>query len=320
MDNTIDIESMREALRYNLGHLATRALDDPDIIEIMLNDDGSLWLESFSRGMFRVGSVEPRRARDTISLIASLLGTTVTNENAIIEGELPFDGSRFEGLFPPLVPNPSYTIRKKASKVFSLDRYVEDGIIPLDVREIIGNAIVRRKNILVAGGTGSGKTTLTNALLLELSERCPDDRLVIMEDTNELQCAARNKLTLHSSVLFPMKDLLKATMRLRPDRIIVGEVRGGEALDLLKAWNTGHPGGVCTVHANDAHGGLIRLEQLIAEVSQSPMPALIAEAVDFVLFIEKVEKAGRKVTQVAEVRGLTDHAYKLNHIYRRSCK
>lgn len=168
--------------------------------------------------------------------------------------------------------------------------------------EFLIDAIKKRKNILVVGGTGSGKTTFTNAIIDSIVRIHPNHRLIIIEDTAEIQCAAKNKLTLRATEETSMLRLLKATMRLRPDRILIGEVRGKEALDLLKAWNTGHPGGVATVHASSAKGGLIRMEQLIAESAAAQMKELIAEAVDIVVFIEKTATS-RQIKEVIEVTG-----------------
>jgi len=165
---------------------------------------------------------------------------------------------------------------------------------------VIRSAISSRLNIVISGGTGSGKTTLANAVIAEIVENAPDDRLVILEDTAEIQCAASNAVSLHTSDTIDMARLLKSTMRLRPDRIIVGEVRDGAALTLLKAWNTGHPGGVSTIHSNSAMSALRRLEQLTAEVSQQPMREVIGEAVDLVVSIERTPK-GRRVRDVVHV-------------------
>jgi len=219
-----------DSLRFNLGPLVLEALEDPDVIEILLNDDGMLWLDSFGKGMTCRGQMDVDRAAGIIRLVASMLDTVVDKDSPVVEGELPLDGSRFEGLFPPVVARPSFTIRKKASRVFSLDQYVHDEVMPESVRQLLIEAIKLRRNILVVGGTGSGKTTLTNAILAALAEENPDDRVIIIEDTNELQCVIRNKVMLHTTQTTSMRDLLKATMRLRPDRITVGEVRGGEAL------------------------------------------------------------------------------------------
>lgn len=300
MSNDVVIDS----LRHNLGSVITDALDDNNVIEIMLNADGKLWLDTFDKGMVEVSSITASAATSILNQVASLLGTIVTKDSPIVEGELPIDGSRFEGLFPPIVANPSFTIRKKAIKVFTLDDYVNNNIMTSAQRETVSKAVADKKNILVVGGTGSGKTTLTNAILHELSEISGNDRLVIIEDTSELQCSAKNKLILRTNQTTNMQHLLKATMRLRPDRIIVGEVRGGEALDLLKAWNTGHPGGVCTVHANSCSGGLVRLQQLIAEVVPADMTELINEAIDLVIFIARTAE-GRAIKEMAVIENDT---------------
>lgn len=302
-----------DSLKHNFGETVIQALEDDNVIEIMLNDDGRLWLDTFDNGMMPVSEINPSAAAGILSQVASMLGTVVTKDQPIVEGELPIDGSRFEGLFPPVVANPTFTIRKKATKIFTLENYVNAGIMAPDQRQLICEFITTRKNILVVGGTGSGKTTLTNAILAELAEIAGEDRLVIIEDTNELQCLSKNKVMLRTNQTTNMQHLLKATMRLRPDRIIVGEVRGREALDLLKAWNTGHPGGVCTVHANSCTGGLIRLQQLIAEAVTSPMDDLIKEAIDLVIFIKRT-KQGRKIDDIAVIeddQGTMEETHKL---------
>lgn len=269
-----------EKLRRELGPVVLSLLDEPDVIEIMLNADSQLWVERFGQAMELAGTMPPSQAESLMATVASSLNTVITRENPILECELPLDGSRFEALIPPVVSTPVFTIRKKASKVFSLDEYVQSGVMTNAQKQVIVRAIEDRKNILIVGGTGSGKTTLTNAMIAHITKSDPDHRLVIIEDTAEIQCQAKNAVILRATDQVDMLRLLKATMRLRPDRILVGEVRGLEALTLLKAWNTGHPGGVCTIHANNALAGLIRLEQLIAEATQAPMQMLIGEAVD----------------------------------------
>jgi P-type conjugative transfer ATPase TrbB len=240
------------------------------LIELMLNADGTVWADRLGQGMAPVGRMPSASAESFIGTVASTLRSTVTRENPILECELPldspFDGSRFEALIPPVVPAPVFTIRRKASAVFTLQEYERQGIMSPRQRAAIEAAVAQRHNILVVGGTGTGKTTLTNGVIDHMVQAAPQHRIVIIEDTSELQCAAKNAVVMRATDTVDMQRLLKATMRLRPDRIIVGEVRGGEALSLLKAWNTGHPGGVCTVHANHARAGLQRIEQLIAEV------------------------------------------------------
>lgn len=307
------MDRLHASLEHNLGPAIMDALRDPDVIEIMLNPDQTLWIERLGQGMAQHGSLSAAQGRLIISLMASALETTVTVERPIVEGELPAisagGGSRFEGLLPPVVAGPSFTIRKRASKVFTLEEYAAAGILDTADRAVLEQAVAEHRNILVVGGTGSGKTTLVNALMEAVAVQCPEDRLLILEDTAELQSRSRNAVFLRSSDFVSMQRLVKVTMRYRPTRIIVGEVRDGSALDLLKSWNTGHPGGLATVHAGSAAAGLVRLEQLIAEATPAPMQALhalIGEAVDLIVFIERAPScvAGRRVSEIARVTGI----------------
>jgi type IV secretion system protein VirB11 len=209
---------------------------------------------------------------------------------------------------PPVVGAPTFTIRKRASQLIALDAYVASGVLSEGQADALRMAVASRRNIVVSGGTGSGKTTLANAVIAEVARVAPDHRLVILEDTAEIRCAAENAVALHTSDTVDMARLLKSTMRLRPDRIIVGEVRDGAALTLLKAWNTGHPGGITTVHANTAASALRRLEQLTAEASRQPMREVIGEAVDLVVSIERTP-TGRCVREILEVEGFVDGRY-----------
>jgi P-type conjugative transfer ATPase TrbB len=289
-----------EKIQRELGVKICDLLNDPQVIEVILNADGILWVERLGKAMETLGAFSTTQAEALIYSLAAYHSTTITRENPILECELPPYGARFEALIPPVVASPVFTIRCRASQVFTLTDYVADGILDEHQKKQLEAAIRERKNILVAGGTGSGKTTLANALIAEIVQAHPEHRLVIIEDTAEIQCAADNAVLLHATDTVDMLRLLKATMRLRPDRILVGEVRGPEALALLKAWNTGHPGGVATVHANSATAGLIRLEQLIAEASPTPMSVLIGEAVDLVVSIMKTP-TGRKVQEIIHV-------------------
>ena len=285
---------LHSKITRELGREVMTALQDDTVIEVMLNTDGRLWCDRLGEGMSCIGEMSMPNALALLGTIADGLGTVITKQSPILEGELPLDGSRFEGLIPPVVARPTFTIRKKALLIYTLDDYVQQGIMNAKQKAQVQEAITARRNILVVGGTGSGKTTLTNAIIAEMVALTPEDRLVIMEDTAEIQCKADNAVILHTSIDISMQQLLRATMRLRPDRIIVGEVRGAEALALLKSWNTGHPGGIATLHANSADSGLVRLEQLIAESGiQADMKALIDEAVDLVIFIEK--QGGKRV-------------------------
>ena len=291
-----------EKLRRELGPQVCALLDDTKVIEIMLNPDGSLWCEWLGQPMERVGTMLKAQAESLMGTVASSLRTHITAANPILECELPLDGSRFEALLPPIVSGPTFTIRKKASIVFTLANYVKSGIMTETQCEAIKRAVRERKNILVVGGTGTGKTTLTNAIIADIDSATPEHRIVIIEDTRELQCSSPNVVQLRAVDHVDMTRLLKATMRLRPDRILVGEARDGSALALLKAWNTGHPGGAATVHANSANAGLIRMEQLVAEATAAPMQALIAEAIDLIIAIEKTA-TGRRIKEVVTVSG-----------------
>jgi P-type conjugative transfer ATPase TrbB len=240
------------------------------------------------------------RAMSIVATVAAMLGTTVTPDNPILECELPLDGSRFEALIPPVVPAPTFALRKRAKLIFSLADYVDTGVMTELQATVIKAAVADRKNILIAGGTGSGKTTLANAVLNEIAVISPDHRIVIIEDVLELQCSVKNTVFLRTSATIDQVSLLRATLRLRPDRIVVGEVRDKSALALLKAWNTGHPGGIGTVHANSTGTALVRVGQLIQEAGVPAAPELISEAVNLVISIKR-SSSGRIVDEVAEV-------------------
>jgi type IV secretion system protein VirB11 len=244
-----------------------------------------------------------------------MLGTVVNAEHPILEGELPLDGSRIGGALPPVTANPTFAIRKRAIRLFTLADYVSSGALDPGHAEMLRVAISRRENILIAGSTGSGKTTFANALIREIAaEAGSSERVVIIEDTVELQCAAANRIELRTNECADMTKLLRTTMRLRPDRIIVGEVRGAEALTLLKAWNTGHPGGISTIHANNCLAALTRLEQLIEEAHVRPQPRLVAEAINVVVWIARTSK-GRRVQEINRVRGWSvDGGYELDRV------
>ncbi|WP_203544835.1 P-type conjugative transfer ATPase TrbB [Desulfovibrio sp. JC010] len=310
---------------HNMGPIITGALEDPKVVEIMANPDGKIWIERLGEDMKLAGEIPASQTSMIVSLVASALETTVTKESPIVEGELPkaapLCGSRFEGVFPPVVEAASFTIRKKASKVFALETYVDEGIMTHEVMESIKQAIIDKQNIIVIGGTGSGKTTLVNGIIRAISKISPEERLVIIEDTAELQSEARNKVFLRATDHTPFQTLVRATMRLRPDRILVGEVRGGEAtIELLKSWNTGHPGGVATIHADSAAEGLRRIEILTAECSNFPMAHLIGAAIDFIVFIQKDRTEGgpgRRVSQLAKVSGYDakNQRYLMEYVY-----
>ena len=288
-------------------HIGELLLDEK-VIEVMLNPDGRLWVDRLGKGREFTGHmISGQDAERIIKLVASGTGAEVNQSSPILSAEFPGTGSRFQGILPPVVTAPVFTIRKKALMVFSLEDYVTQGILSHGQKELIREAVRAKKNILIVGGTGTGKTTFANAILDEIAQT--GDRIVIIEDTLELQCSAEDTVYLRAKEgVASMNDLLRATMRLRPDRIVVGEVRGAEALSLLKAWNTGHPGGCATVHANSARGGLTRLEQLIQEAVVTVPKELIAEAVNIVVHIERSGNS-RRISEILQVQGVENGVY-----------
>jgi len=290
-------------LRTALGPSIAAWLEDPIIVEVMLNPDGRLWVDRLSGGLADTG--ERLAAADgerIVRLVAHHVGAEVHPASPRVSAELPETGERFEGLLPPVVTAPAFAIRKPAVAVFTLEDYVAAGIMAGVQAETLRKAVRERRNILVAGGTSTGKTTLTNALLAEVAKTT--DRVVLIEDTRELQCSSPNLVALRTrDGVASLSDLVRSSLRLRPDRIPIGEVRGAEALDLLKAWGTGHPGGVGTIHAGTALGALRRLEQLIQEAVVTVPRALIAETID-VIAVLSGRGADRRLAELARVEDL----------------
>ena len=290
-------------LRTAFGPAIAAALADPAVIEVMANPDGKLWIESVPSGRRDSGErIAAAEAERIIRLVAAHVRREVTDRAPIVSAELPETGERFEGVMPPVAPAPCFSIRKPAQVLYRLQDYVAARIMTPPQAQLLREAVKDRRNILVVGGTSSGKTTLVNALLAEVATL--GERVVILEDTRELQCAAEDVVSLRTKPgVAALADLVRSTLRLRPDRIIVGEVRGPEALDMLKAWNTGHPGGLTTVHANSAAAGLYRLEQLVQEAVVTVPRALIVEAIDIIVFLSG-RGASRRVETLLEVTGL----------------
>jgi type IV secretion system protein TrbB len=295
-------------LQSAMGSDIAAALADPLTQEVMVNPDGRLRIDRLGEGCTDTGiTITPSQSERIIRLVASHIRAEVTRESPIVSAELPphgnaLAGERFEGLLPPVSTAPCFAIRKPATRTYTLTDYVADGMMSASQANLLRQSVSARDNILIAGGTSSGKTTLANALLAEMASA--NERIIIIEDTRELQCAAPDTVALRTKAgLVSMADLVRSTLRLRPDRIIVGEVRGGEALDMLKAWNTGHPGGIATVHANSAAAALTRLEQLIQEKVATVPRALIAEAIDTIIFISG-RSSERRISSVAQLSGL----------------
>lgn len=307
MTGSLSTDRQRAMLRTAMGPAIAAALGDSRVLEVMVNPDGALRIDLLGEG--RVDTdirIESAQVERIIRLVASHARTEVHADAPIISAELPPHGDgageRFEGILPPVAPAPCFSIRKPAARVYGLADYIADGIMTADVAQRLSRAVLERRNILIAGGTSSGKTTLANALLAEMANL--DERVILIEDTRELQSPAPDTVALRTRAgSVSMADLVRSTLRLRPDRIIVGEVRGPEALDMLKAWNTGHPGGIATVHANSAAAALYRLEQLVQESVVTVPRRLIAEAIDMIVFVAGRGLA-RRVETLARVAGL----------------
>jgi type IV secretion system protein TrbB len=307
MISTQQIQERRrdELLRRQLGPQLLAAIADPKITDIIVNEDGRVWFEAHGKGLFEAGfSLPASQVESLIGTVAAMLGTVADADHPIVEGELVIERIRFEGLMPPVVRRACFAMRKPAQVLYTLDDYVRDGIVTQGQAEVFREATRCRRNIAIGGGTGSGKTTFAGALINEMvAGSDPNERYVIIEDTLEIQCRAQNFVQLHTSEAADLTRLVRATMRLRPDRIIIGEVRGAEALALLKAWATGHPGGVTTVHANSARAVLTRLSSLVQEAGVPPQPELIAETVDLLAFMVRTPSGSRRVTELVRVEG-----------------
>jgi P-type conjugative transfer ATPase TrbB len=307
-----------DALARALGPVALQGIADPDVTEVYVNPSGALFLDCRSRGRVETGTSLPAdQVLRFLNLVASSRSTLLTAARPQLQAELPhavFNGARLQGFVPPLTAGPTFNIRKPPSIVYTLDDYVAAGILTPSYRQALAAAVAERKNILIAGGTGSGKTTLANAVLHQIATVHPHDRIVILEDTVELQCAARDCVALRTTESLTLKDLVKGALRTSPDRIIVGEVRDEAALDLCDAWETGHPGGCGTLHAENALGALLRLDRLAQRNNVGPQPDLVASAIDLIAIIAGGSR-GRRVTQLAEVDGYDGRSFRLHAVH-----
>jgi type IV secretion system protein VirB11 len=307
----IELSRSRKMLRTALGPLLLARLEDPGVAEVMLNPDGRVWVDRFEGGLAEAGLVLSAADGERIlRLVAHHVGAEIHAGRPRLAAELPGTGERFEGLMPPLVAGPAFSLRKPASRVFPLSDYVAVGVMSVEQAELLAASVRDRDNILVVGPTSSGKTTLVNALLAEVA--AGGDRVVMIEDVRELQCAAPNLVALRTGEgTATLGELVRSALRLRPDRIIIGEVRGAEALDLIKAWGTGHPGGVGTLHAGSSLGALLRLEQLIQEAVVTVPRALIADTVDLIAVLAGRGRQ-RRLVELSRLSGLAaDGAYQL---------
>ncbi|EDF0855058.1 P-type conjugative transfer ATPase TrbB [Salmonella enterica subsp. enterica serovar Enteritidis] len=287
-------------------------LRDETTIEIMLNPDGKIWVEQIGKPMFSIGEMSLYNAQSLFATIAHSMGKTIDNRHPCLEGTLLINDARFEGFYPPVSSAPTFAIRKKPKKIFSLD----DFKLTDNQKSTMVTWVKERKNILVVGGTSSGKTSFSNAFIDLMAQFTPDDRIVILETLDEIQCRAKNYSKLIETMDVTMNQLLRGVMRYRPDRIIVGEVVDAAALSMLKAWNTGHDGGLCTIHADSALEGFDRLYDLIEEsgINMSErVNRLIGRAIDGVVFLKR-EQGVRVVKEVANVTEFNGSEFVLDYV------
>lgn len=298
-----------QKLYQDLGEDIRCLLSDKTVNEIMVNPDGQLWVDSIDKGLVVCGEVLPSRTLSIIHAVAGLHGFVVTQQQPYLEAELPYfsemRGERFTAQVPPIVSSPGFTIRKKSSFIFKLEDYVDTGRLTLEQATILRDCVCQRKNMLLCGGPGSGKTTFANALIEQAVVTNKNQRWVVLEDLPELRCSAPNQVSMLTSNNVDMRSLLRAAMRMRPDRILMGEVRGGEALDLLKAWNTGCPGGLCTVHANGAEEAVQRILDLSMETGLTIPPiSLLAQTIDVIVFITRKGYHSGFVQEIRALKGV----------------
>jgi P-type conjugative transfer ATPase TrbB len=315
-------------VRY-LGPAITSAFTNDDVTEIYVNpQDTAIRVDTRSRGRIATGdTIATHRVEMFLNAVATNLGLTLTVDNPCLEAELPatvFRGSRLQGFIPPVTAGPAFTIRKPPVTVYSLDDYVAAKILTVPQCAVLREAVAKHRNVLIAGGTNSGKTTFANAVLKEIADQFPQERLVILEDTVELRCATRDYVALRTNPRMSLADLVRSALRTSPNRVIVGEVRGPEALDLLDVWATGHPGGVATLHASSAEGALLRLDRLAQRANVPPQADLIAETVHLVVVLEG-GNSGRRVSDLVQVDGIDragryrfDRLISLGGVYEKS--
>lgn len=313
MSAHISAQRHLDMLTTAFGKPIAQLMEDLSIIEIMVNPDGKLWVESLKKGKYFSGvMLDVKQVANVIKLVAAYRNQVADEAHPEVACELPDSGARFQGWVPPVVPAPTFVIRKRAISIFSLDDYVRAKSLREEQADFLREAIKNRQNLLIAGGTSSGKTTFANALLHELKDS--QERIIILEDLPELQIAVEDSVKLRTSDTVTMRDLVKGVLRMRPDRIIIGEVRDGAALELLKAWNTGHPGGICTIHANSPLGTLARLEDLVQEAVSIVPTRLIQQAVNIIVFMRRNEQGQYLVASISRLEGLQDGQYQLNPV------
>ena len=300
-------------------------LTDDTITEVMINGPDHIFIEQKGH-LFRLDKhfESERRLEDIIQRIVGLAGREVNQANPICDTRLS-DGSRVNVVLPPIaLCGPTLTIRKFSKTPMTIEKLIEYESLTQDIADKLELLVKAKYNIFISGGTGSGKTTFLNALSNYIPK---DERVITIEDSAELQIAGIDNLvsleTRNANVAgageITIRDLIKSSLRMRPERIIVGEVRGGEALDMLQAMNTGHDGSLSTGHANSTEDMLSRLETMVLQGAAGlPLDAIrqqIASAVDIIIHLSRLRDKSRKTVEITEVLGLEDGRIKLNPLY-----
>lgn len=315
--STIDESQQRlfDKLHRDLGQSIIAFLQDNDVNEIILNSDSYLWVDRISCGMKHVDLFSRQQALSIINAVAGIYGLIVNAQKPFVEARLPvyktMQGERFTATIPPVDEAPTFNIRKRSEAVFSLDDYINSGRMTQKQADILRQLVIDRQNILVCGGPGSGKTTVTNALIKAAVESDASQRFILLEDTPELQCTAPNVLKLLTMEHVTMNQLLSLSMRRRPDRILVGEVRGAEAHSMLKAWNVGCPGGICTVHANGAFEAIQRILDLSMEAKLTEPPiSLVLHTINAVVSVGRRGSEKGFIETIVTLKGYGNETFK----------
>ncbi len=308
-------ERLVEQMVKAFGPVVAGALADDAVTDIMCNENGTVWIERLGEPMRQEGTMDSGSCLRAIQSVAAMHDEVVTRDRPVLSCELPeaCGRARFEGTVEPAsVGGPCFAIRKLVSRFILLDEYEREGAMTAEERQCIETAIRDHRNIVVAGGTGSGKTTLVNAILAEIARQDEGERIFVLEDLSELHCPSPNQTRRRTYDAAPMVELIRSALRNRPDRIVIGEVRGGEAWELLNAWNTGHPGGCCTIHAGAKHtpaenirSATKRLEQLCARHPDSPrnldvLREVVRETVDLIVYVARGRDGKRRVEAIGE--------------------
>jgi type IV secretion system protein TrbB len=302
----------RDMMTRFLGPVIMRAFDDPDVTEVYTNPhDQRIWLITHSAGRVNTGeSIDASSVLSFLNTVATSLRTFIGADHPDLQAELPLGSHRnprLQGLIPPIVEGPCFVIRKHAPEAYSIDRFVKDGVVDRQFADMLRHAVEQHWNVLVVGGPRTGKTTLANAILKEITLQFPHERIVMVEDTIELQCGAADHLALRVREGESLAEPVKKILRLSPDRIVVGEVRDHAAFYMLDAWLTGSPGSLATLHGSSPENALLRLDLLCQRAGVPSQLPLIAAAVQLVVETRRAHHVRPRVVDVARVEGLDAH-------------